>query len=91
MGRLEDRPRAFLETGEDRRRQSLEGRLFYGEELGDLALGGAVNAEVSDGLFPVRQGQIQLRQGGELAASQSVFFDRGDAIFDFPFVLRDPR
>src|SRR2546426_10871064 len=86
-----DSPRAFLKAAEHRSGQRLESRLFDCEELGDLALGGAVNAEVSDRFLPMRQGQIHLRQRAKLPARQSVFFDISDAVLDFPFVFRDPR
>ena len=59
-----------------------------GEVFGDLAFGGAVDARVGDGFFPM--GEVGSLGGEtlEVVAFERAVFDMADAAFDFALVLR---
>jgi hypothetical protein len=78
---LEHRVKAML-------RQRLQLELLGRERLGDDALGGAVNADIGDGVEPVDELSIEVVEVAEAAAEKEVLADIAERSLDFPLRLR---
>jgi hypothetical protein len=63
-------------------------RLLFGEELGHLTLGGAVDAQIGDGGLPFEQELVLGGDGFEATASQGVALHVADTALDLALVLR---
>ena len=79
----------FGEAGAEIGRQGLEDGLFDVGEVGpDSPAGGAVDAGVCDGFFPVTEVDVEGVEVGEGFGFEGAFADVADVAFDFAFVLR---
>ncbi len=77
----------FFVNGEEGGGERLQEGALAGEELGDLAFGGAVDARVGDGFFPMGEVGVFVGETLEVVAFEGAVFDIADAAFDFAFVL----
>ena len=78
----------FAEAGEEVVREGLEDGLFDVGEVGpDLAAGGAVDAGVGNGGFPVAEVDIDGVEVGEGFCFEGAFANVADVAFDFAFVV----
>ena len=78
---------SFFEDGEEGGGKRLQKGALLGEVLGDLAFGGAVDARVGDGFFPMGEVGILGGETLEVVAFERAVFDIADAAFDFALVL----
>lgn len=77
----------FLEDGKEGSGKRLQNGALLGEVIGDLAFGGAVDARVGDGFFPMGEVGVLGGETLEVVAFERAVFDMADAAFDFAFVL----
>jgi hypothetical protein len=67
--------------------QHLQLGLLGRESLGDDPLGGAVNADIGDGIKPVGELGVEVFEITEATAEEEVLADVAERSLDFPFVF----